>query len=51
VVIEPARLPLQPVKLVSRPSGRRSAVAAQFAAEVAAEGRRAGDRLARQQAR
>jgi DNA-binding transcriptional LysR family regulator len=51
VVIEPARVPSQPVKLVSRPSARRSAVAAQFAAEVAAEGRQAGDRLARQQPR
>lgn len=51
VVIEPARVPSQPVKLVSRPSARRSAVAAQFAAEVAAEGRRAGDRLARQRLR
>jgi DNA-binding transcriptional LysR family regulator len=51
VVIEPARVPSQPVKLVSRPSARRSAVAAQFAAEVAAEGRQAGDRLARQQVR
>jgi DNA-binding transcriptional LysR family regulator len=51
VVIEPALVPPQPVKLVSRPSARRSAIAAQFAAEVAAEGRRAGDRLARQQAR
>ena len=51
VVIEPAHVPSQPVKLVSRPSARRSAVAAQFAAEVAAEGRRAGDRLARQQPR
>lgn len=48
VVIEPARVPSQPVKLVSRPSARRSVVASQFAAEVAAEGRRAGDRLARQ---
>jgi DNA-binding transcriptional LysR family regulator len=48
VVIEPARVPRQPVKLVSRPSARRSAVAAQFAAEVAAEGRRAGERLVRQ---
>jgi len=51
VVIEPARVPSQPVKLVSRPSARRSAVAAQFAAEVAAEGRQAGDRLARQKLR
>ena len=51
VVIEPARVPSQPIKLVSRPSARRSAVAAQFAAEVAAEGRRAGDRLARQRPR
>jgi DNA-binding transcriptional LysR family regulator len=51
VVIEPAHVPSQPVKLVSRPNARRSAVAAQFAAEVAAEGRRAGDRLARQRVR
>ena len=51
VVIEPAHVPPQPVKLVSRPSARRSAIAAQFAAEVATEGRRAGDRLARQRAR
>ena len=51
VVVEPARVPAQPVELVSRPSARRSAVAAQFAAEVAAEGRRAGDRLARQRHR
>jgi DNA-binding transcriptional LysR family regulator len=51
VVIESARVPSQPVKLVSRPNARRSAVAAQFAAEVAAEGRQAGDRLARQQLR
>src|SRR6185436_14615504 len=50
VVIEPARVPPQPVKLVSRPSARRSAVSAQFAAEVTAEGRRAGDRLSRQHA-
>ena len=49
VVIESAQVPSQPVKLVSRPSARRSAVAAQFAAEVAAAGRRAGDRLARQE--
>ena len=39
------------VKRVSRPSARRSAVAVQFAAEVAAEGRRADDRLARQRVR
>jgi DNA-binding transcriptional LysR family regulator len=51
VVIEPAHVPSQPVKLVSRPSTRRSAVAVQFAAEVAAEGRRAGERLARRQPR
>lgn len=51
VVIEPAHVPSQPVKLVSRPSARRSAVATQFAAEVTAEGRRAGDRLARQRVR
>jgi DNA-binding transcriptional LysR family regulator len=51
VVVEPARVPAQPVKLVSRPSARRSLVASQFAAEVAAEGQRAGDRLGRQRAR
>jgi len=51
MVVEPAQVPAQPVKLVSRPSARRSSVAAQFAAEVVAEGRRADARLARQRAR
>jgi len=51
ILVEAARVPAQPVKLVSRPSARRSAVAAQFAAEVAAEGRRAGAQLTRQRAR
>src|SRR5262249_34142021 len=51
ILVEAARVPAQPVKLVSRPSARRSAVAAQFAAEGAAEGRRAGAQLTRQRGR
>lgn len=51
VVIEPAALPAQPVKLVSRPSPRRGAVSARFAAELVAEGRKAGERLSRRRYR
>jgi len=47
VVVERARVPTLPVKLVSRPSSRRGSVAALFATQLAAEGRRAGERLAR----
>src|SRR5262245_35628989 len=45
VVVEPARVPALPVKLVCRASARRSPVAAHFAEELAAEGRRAAARL------
>lgn len=51
VVIEPAALPAQPVKLVSRPSPRRGAISARFAAELVAEGRKAGERLSRRRSR
>ncbi|HJZ59827.1 MAG TPA: LysR family transcriptional regulator [Gemmataceae bacterium] len=47
VVIERARVPALPVKLVGRASARRGPVASRFAAQIAAEGRRAGERLAR----
>src|SRR5215471_4047453 len=47
VVVERARVPALPVKLVSRPNGRRSPVAVRFAAQLGAEGRRAALRLAR----
>src|SRR5262245_40795848 len=47
VLIEPARVPALPVRLVSRASARRSPVAARFAAQLASEGRRVGERLAR----
>jgi DNA-binding transcriptional LysR family regulator len=46
VVIERARVPALPVKLLSRASARRGPVATRFAAELAAEGRRAARRLA-----
>jgi DNA-binding transcriptional LysR family regulator len=47
VVVERALVPALPVKLLSRASARRGPVAARFAAELAAEGRRAALRLAR----
>src|SRR5262249_27387687 len=47
VVVERARVPALPVKLVSRLNGRRSPVAVRFAAQLGAEGRRAALRLAR----
>ena len=47
VVVERARVPALPVKLISRPSSRRSPIAAHFAAQLGDEGRRAADRLAR----
>ena len=46
VAIEPADVPATPVRLVSRPAARRSAVAQRFAAAVEAEGRRAATSLA-----
>lgn len=45
VVVERAQVPALPVKLVSRASARRGPVATRFAAQLAAEGRRAGQRL------
>src|SRR5262245_43294913 len=48
VLIEAARVPPLPVRLVSRANARRSPVAARFAAQLASEGRRVGERLARQ---
>jgi DNA-binding transcriptional LysR family regulator len=47
VVVERTAVPALPVKLLSRPSARRGPVAARFAAELIAEGRRAGVRLKR----
>jgi DNA-binding transcriptional LysR family regulator len=44
VRVERARVPALPVKLLSRPAARRSPIAARFAADLAAEGRRAGRR-------
>jgi DNA-binding transcriptional LysR family regulator len=51
VVIEPARVPALPVKLLGRAAARRGPVAARFAAQLAAEGRRAATRLARRRLR
>jgi len=51
VVAERAHMPTLPVKLVSRATSRRSPVATRFAAQLAAEGRRAGERLARRRLR
>jgi DNA-binding transcriptional LysR family regulator len=48
VLIEAARVPPLPVKLVSRANARRSPIATRFAAQLASEGRRVGDQLARQ---
>jgi DNA-binding transcriptional LysR family regulator len=47
VVVERAQVPALPVKLLSRPTARRAPLAARFTARLAAEGRRAGARLAR----
>jgi DNA-binding transcriptional LysR family regulator len=47
VVTEPARVPALSVALLSRPNARRGAVAARFAARLAAEGKRAGARMSR----
>lgn len=47
VVVERAAVPALPVRLVSRPSTRRSQVATRFATQLVAEGRRAGVRLSR----
>jgi DNA-binding transcriptional LysR family regulator len=46
VVMERAKVPALPVKLLSRATARRGPVAARFAARLAAEARRAGGRLA-----
>jgi DNA-binding transcriptional LysR family regulator len=51
VVVEPAGVPALPVKLLNRASTRRSPLAARFAAQLVAEGRRAGERLARRRRR
>jgi DNA-binding transcriptional LysR family regulator len=51
IVAEPARVPTLPVALVSRPSARRNAASARFATRLAAEGRRAGERLSRMRRR
>lgn len=47
VVSEPARVPALPVTLLSRAGLRRSPAAARFVARLAAEGGRAGERVAR----
>ena len=47
VVVERADVPSMPVKLLSRPSARRSPLASRFAAQIVEEGRRAGARLRR----
>jgi DNA-binding transcriptional LysR family regulator len=47
VVVERADVPAMPVKLLSRPSARRSPLAVRFAAQIVEEGRRAGSRLRR----
>jgi hypothetical protein len=46
VVVERAHVPALPVKLLSRPTARRGPLAARFSARLAAEGRRAGARIA-----
>jgi DNA-binding transcriptional LysR family regulator len=47
VTIEPADVPVTPVRLVSRPAARRNAVAMQFTAALETQGRRVAQRLAR----